>query len=400
MEGLRQIAHPLYRGILFRRIFTSLEAADGLIDRSLRWYPSYGGTYNASKHMWLFSSGARIYFGHMQYPKDMYVYQGSQFAFVGFDELTEFEQAMYLYMFTRNRAPANSGLRVYMRAATNPGNVGHAWVKQRFITRDIINQLRWFARVGEEDVEVEPDHPDAKSRAFYPALMSDNPNLAPEYIRNVNLLADPVERARLAAGDWDIQHTEGLVYDNWSSLENITSEAEYDPEKPLFWACDDGYVYGDGPGSANYHPRVVLFIQNNHLGGPDVIDEYIATEETHDTTIQAALEKGYKRPEMAYLNGAHAMFRGEMTKKSIPTMITNHRVVEGIKNVRALILDGNGVRCLRVNPRCDNFNYEMANYRRNPKDKAKEGELLPMQVDDHCMEAIRHISWKKYRRRA
>src|SRR5690349_6763753 len=62
MEASRQIDNPRYNGILFRRTFTRLEGADGLIARSERWYPGYGGRYNAQKHFWKFPSGARIYF--------------------------------------------------------------------------------------------------------------------------------------------------------------------------------------------------------------------------------------------------------------------------------------------------------------------------------------------------
>src|SRR5690242_7517444 len=65
MESLRQVHNPLYRAILFRRTFTNLEAANGMIDRSQRWFPSLGGKYNYQKHIWVFPSGARIYFGHM-----------------------------------------------------------------------------------------------------------------------------------------------------------------------------------------------------------------------------------------------------------------------------------------------------------------------------------------------
>ncbi len=36
-------------------------------------------------------------------------------------------------MFSRNR-PSGPGTRVYIRAATNPGSVGHGWVKERFIS--------------------------------------------------------------------------------------------------------------------------------------------------------------------------------------------------------------------------------------------------------------------------
>lgn len=182
MEALRQVDHPKYTGILFRRTFPMLEQADGMIQRSLEWYPAYGGRYNDQKHYWKFPSGARIYFGHIQRSKDVFIYQGAQFAFVGFDELTEFEEEQYLYMFTRCR-PGSPDLLAYIRAATNPGNIGHRWVKKRFITRDIVNRARWFARVDGEDAEVGRDHPEALSRVFYPAALEDNPSADPHYVQ-------------------------------------------------------------------------------------------------------------------------------------------------------------------------------------------------------------------------
>lgn len=394
MEALRQVGHPLYRAILFRRSFPQLEAADGLIDRSLRWYPGLGGEYNGAKHFWTFPSGARIYFGHMQYEASKLLYQGSQFAFIAFDELTEFLKSQYLYMFSRNRAKRGSGLRVYMRGATNPGNVGHAWVKKRFIVRDIVNRMRYFARVDEEDVEVEADHDDAKSRVFYPARMSDNPSLDEVYIRNINLNPDAVERARLSEGDWDAEHTEGRIYQNWSSLENVTTDAEYNPDRSLWWACDDGYVYGDGPGYANYHPRVILFMQDNELGGVNIFDEYVVCEETHEQSINAALGMDYARPSLAWVDGSAAMFRGELSRMSIPNANGTHPVSEGIKNVRRFVMDGNGVRLLKVHPRCTNVIFEMSEYRADPN-KSKAGELVPLKVSDHAQDTLRYGLWQK-----
>ena len=89
--------------------------------------------YNATSHVWVFPSGAKIYFGSMQYTKDRTNYQGKAFDFIGFDELTHFEWEEYSYMMSRNR-PTGPGTRVYLRATTNPGGVGHGWVKARFIT--------------------------------------------------------------------------------------------------------------------------------------------------------------------------------------------------------------------------------------------------------------------------
>lgn len=401
MEAVRQVTNPAYRAILFRRNFPRLEAADGLIDRSRRWYPGLGGDYNGGKHVWTFPSGARIYFGHMQREINKYDYQGAQFSFIGFDELTEFEESQYMYLFSRNRAAVGTGLRVYIRAATNPGNIGHSWVKERFITKDIVNHMRWFAQVDEIDTEVSRDHPMARSRAFYPALLHDNPSISEDYIRALNAMADPVEKARLLVGDWDIMHTDGVIYSTFSSTENVTTDAEYNPDLPVYWGADDGYVLGGGRGHANYHPRVILFMQDNAIGGLNVFDEYYACEETHEDTLHNILDSTqyhyhqYRRPEWGYVDGSAAMFRGEIHKRGLQTINGTHKVTEGIKATRALIMTGDGIRRLLVHPRCINFIYEMGVYRSDPKGRAIEGEIVPIKIDDHGPDAVRYVIFKR-----
>jgi hypothetical protein len=398
MESLRQIANPRYRAILFRRTFSMLEAADGLIDRSQRWFPAYGGVYNASTHKWVFPSGARIFFGHMQHADDRFNYQGAQFTFIGFDELTEFEERQYLYLFSRNRAPREAGLRVYMRSATNPGNLGHEWVKARFVTRDIVNRIRYFAMLEDRDTEVEPGHPLARSRTYIPAKMQDNPSLAEDYIKSLEAMQDPVEKARLILGDWDAESLAGRIFDNWSSEENVSADAVYRDDRPLYWAVDDGYARGKGPGYADYHPRVIIFAQDNDIGGVDVIDEDVATEETYETTLDRVLNYEfypYKRPSAVWMPGEAATFRAYISGKGISSVNGTHRVVEGIKAVRQLVQGGDGARRLRVNPRCTGLIFEMARYRMDPKSRSDVGEFVPLKMNDHSIDALRYLVYAK-----
>ena len=84
---------------------------------------------------------------------------------------------------SRNR-PTGPGTRVYLRATTNPGGVGHGWVKARFITP---------APPGTPIVEEYPS-PDAgrharkrlkRARVFIPSSVFDNPALLendPDYL--------------------------------------------------------------------------------------------------------------------------------------------------------------------------------------------------------------------------
>jgi hypothetical protein len=411
-EPLRQIESPRYNGILFRRTFTKLEAADGLIARSERWYPSYGGRYNATKHYWRFPSGSRIYFGHMQHEWDKQNYQGAQFAFIGFDELTEFEESQYTYLFTRCRVPADSGLRAYVRAATNPGNDGHEWVKRRFITTDIVNRMKYFALLDGVDTVVDRTHPAALSRIFFPASMADNPSInADEYRRRILLNPDPVEVARLLAGDWDAMSNAGRVYPNWS-YENISDEADYHAGWDVVWGADDGYAEGRGPGSESYHPRVILIGQRTPIGGLNIFYEYYRTGvAAYEPSIHEALAQpvglpdnyqpstfkrpadAWEMPDTVHIDSSAAMFKGAIRNQDLYAVGATHAVSEGIKNLRRLICDGNGVRLFKVHPRCKNLIRELANYQTSDSGIVQMGEPKPLKVDDHGPDTARYMAW-------
>ena len=124
IEALRQVHIPHYRALILRKTYPQLT---DLVDKSQLYYRRAfpGAQYNATSHVWVFPSGAKIYFGSLQYTKDRTNYQGKAFDFIGFDELTHFEWEEYSYLMSRNR-PTGPGTRVYLRATTNPGGVGTA----------------------------------------------------------------------------------------------------------------------------------------------------------------------------------------------------------------------------------------------------------------------------------
>ena len=69
IEALRQVEIPHYRGLILRKTYPQLS---DLVDKSQRYYRrAYpGAQYNATSHVWVFPSGAKIYFGSMQFTKD------------------------------------------------------------------------------------------------------------------------------------------------------------------------------------------------------------------------------------------------------------------------------------------------------------------------------------------
>lgn len=210
-EALRQVNIPHYRGIIFRKTYPELSE---LMDRSGEIYkPSHpNAKFNDSKHFWTFSSGAKIYFGAIQHEKDKKKYQGKRYDFIGFDEATHFTWNEYSYLYSRNR-PSGPGTRVYRRAATNPGGIGHGWCKDYFITA--APPLTPITR--EYDI-LTPDGSHIKmkrKRIFVPSTVFDNQILLkndPGYLANLAMMPE-AERNALLYGDWN--SFDGQVFREW-----------------------------------------------------------------------------------------------------------------------------------------------------------------------------------------
>lgn len=179
MAALQYVDHAGYHALLLRRTFPMLEKPGALMDLSKEWLSGTSALWNEQKHRWTFPSGSTLTFGHMVHENNKYDYQGPQYSFVGFDELTQFTESQYRYLFSRMRRRTGSSIPIRMRAASNPGGLGHDWVKQRFL------------------VERSPH------RLFLPAKLEDNPGLDREaYLQSLAEL-DPITRQQLLDGNWD-----------------------------------------------------------------------------------------------------------------------------------------------------------------------------------------------------
>lgn len=183
MAGLQYADVPGYSALIIRRTFRQLSLADGILVRSHEWLRSTDAHWKGDTKTWTFPSGATLTFGHMDNENSKYDYQGSAFDYVAFDELTQFMESQYLYLFSRMRRGQGSKVPTRMRAGSNPGGIGHEWVKRRFVL----------------NVDNDPN------RVFIPARLEDNPYLDREEYRKNLALLDPVTRRQLEQGDWDVQ---------------------------------------------------------------------------------------------------------------------------------------------------------------------------------------------------
>lgn len=244
-EALRQVQIPHYRAILLRKTYPQLSE---LIDRSRDLYGAAfpKARYNNTAHAWVFPSGAKIFFGSMQHTKDRVNYQGKRYDFIGFDELTHFTWDEYSYMFSRNR-PSGPGTRVYIRAATNPGGIGHGWVKERFITAappmtPINDDYEILSPEGNR-IQMK------RSRIFVPSTVFDNQALLqnnPQYLASLAMLPE-AERNALLYGSWD--SFDGQVFREWRNDPSHYGDRQWthviDPFRiPKHWKVWRGFDFG------------------------------------------------------------------------------------------------------------------------------------------------------------
>lgn len=193
LDGLLYaLKYPKSKQIIFRSTFADLEKS--LIRTSMDLYPLSIADYNSSKHTWKFKNGSIVDFGYIQYEKDVYQYQSAEYDVIRFDELTHFTEFMYTYMISRCRG-ANPYPKC-IKSSTNPGGVGHNWVKERFIDIGAPNVIHTCKlETGE-----------TTTRIFIPSLVQDNKFMLtydPDYIKRLDALPEK-ERRALKYGDWDI----------------------------------------------------------------------------------------------------------------------------------------------------------------------------------------------------
>ena len=241
--GLARTMHR--RSLLLRREFPDLERS--LISRSLEFYGDKR-FYNASKHVWGID-GRRVEFGHMervgtpQQPGDEEQYASAPYDFIGFDQLEQFPQYGYEFMFSRARSAAKN-TRVRVMGSANPIGDGVAWIMQRWrawlITKEAKpGELRWYRRDEEgNDVETDASHPDALSRTYIPAGLEDNPYLTDEYRKTLSSLPEPL-RTALLTGQWEAMLTDDayqVIPRAWvkAAMSRWTPEPpESEKDKPL-----------------------------------------------------------------------------------------------------------------------------------------------------------------------
>lgn len=198
----RVLQHPGTTAVVFRRTYQELEDTD--IKEAMSSYPPEIAKYNAGRHEFKIVNGSRILFRHCEHEEDRFRYSGIEIQFLYFDELTSFEQTIYDFLKTRLRAKRSLGVVPIVRSASNPGNIGHGWVKKMFVDAGP------YMSIQEQEIYSEALHKAKTIRTQYiPALATENPFITEDYIFQLEMKPEALRRA-LLNGDWD--SFEGQVF--------------------------------------------------------------------------------------------------------------------------------------------------------------------------------------------
>ncbi len=251
--------------LLLRRTYPELESS--LLSYFRRDVPrSMYKSYNASKHVVTWKNGSTTRFGYCRNENDVYQYQGAEFLFIGIDELTHFTLKQWQFLTSRNRCPAkvysdgkNAGKRIVpcMAGATNPGNIGHAWVK-----------ALWVDHLPPPGFE-RPERYNPHDYDFIRARLADNPIYAndAEYRRTLETLPEHLRRAFLD-GDWNV--FAGQYFDVFEIGRHTArpEEVRLDPWWPRWISIDWGFQH---PSAVYWHcavpapPRAVISSEARNL---------------------------------------------------------------------------------------------------------------------------------------
>jgi hypothetical protein len=255
LEPLRHISNSKFGATVFRKNDNQIIVEGGLLDESKELYADIRGArlVLTSPKRWIFQSGAKITFAHIERDEDLSKWQGSQITEIAFDELTHFTEKQFFYMLSRNRSMC--GVKPYVRATYNPDTDSWAakfiewWIDQDtgYAIEKRCGKIRWFIRRDDKiyradkkeqlweqfNLVTDDEKQKPRSVSFINSTLQDNKLLMeqdPSYVSNLEALPT-VERERLLMGNRKIKPSAGLYF----KRTQIGDILQFVPEDVVRW---------------------------------------------------------------------------------------------------------------------------------------------------------------------
>lgn len=203
------VEHAGFSGMFLRRTSAQLSGSPtSPIERSFKFFTRMGGKISGS--VWKFPNGAVVRLEGMQHENSKHDFDGHEFHRIFFDQVEQFSETQYSYMFSRLRRLKGFPITCGIRSSSNP--IGGHWVRRRFVSQEAIDGLQGFTAYDPSPPGMQFKCPGTDG-VFLPSRIADNPSLeVDEYIARLRKRLGAVLAAKLANGDWSA--VEGAVIDS------------------------------------------------------------------------------------------------------------------------------------------------------------------------------------------
>ena len=253
--------------------------------------------YNRSTGVITFPNGSRIVIGHFKNESDVDQYLGLEYDVIAIEEATTLSLSKYKTLRDSNRtSKPNWRPRIY--ASTNPGNVGHVWFKERFIT---------------------PARKNCESETrFVFATVDDNKFVDSGYTKKLEDNTGWKLRA-YRFGDWDI--AAGQYFSTWNHEATVIKPFPIPSHWPMWAALDYGFT----------HPTAVLLFTEND-GTIYVIAEHVQAKwlpSLHAEAVHAMLGRFGRTVDSldTFVAGADVFAqKGDANAKTIAEQYAEHGI--------------------------------------------------------------------------
>ena len=389
---------------LFRRLFADLhknhvEGTSGFAALLAPWVASRHVSITDSEIS--FWNGAKIYLAHCQHEKDVIKYQGAEIHVLLIDELTHFSEKIYKFLRGRCRI---GGLKIPERykhklpliiCGSNPGGVGHQFVKETFIDNAEPMQVRQM-----------PPEEGGMLRQYIPAKLADNPTMMendPFYADKLLGLGGSLAKAMLA-GDWDA--IEGCYFDTFDKNLHVIEPFLIPPDwarirgydwgysKPfatLWAAVSDGSMVNCG-GVRRAFPRGSLIFYREYYGCTGKANEGLKLNSHEIAKETMRLQEGEKMSDMVADPAIFDVSRGksiaeEMAEVGCHYREADNKRINGWQQIRGRLTGQDGKPFLYITKDCKNLLRTLPIMQFDPS----KPEDLDSDLEDHLLDCARYI---------
>lgn len=339
-----------------------------------------------------FWNGSKIYLCHCKDEKDRFKYQGAEIHVLMIDELTHFTEVIYRFLRSRVRLTGLTLPKEYQHkfplilCASNPGNIGHQFVKAMFI--DSAPPMEIYRTSPEEG---------GMLRQYIPARLDDNPSMTtddPMYESRLSGLGSPALVKAYRDGDWNV--VAGAYFSEFGGKHIVTpfeipahwirfrsfDWGSYRPHCVHWWAVSDGAIL----------PRGALVAYREWYGCTDQPNTGLKL--TAEQVADGIIERELKGERFAMSRADPSIFKEDggpsiaerMHKRGVNFTPADNSRKGGWDQVRARLIGEEGL------PRIYFFNTCLHTIRTFPALQHDEAdpEDLDSDGEDHAADSIRY----------